>query len=100
MLKINLSDGASDRLKAYLGRRAALQLSLDRPGQFWLAKLCQNLVRQGCVLVFRIDQEAIHVEQTCTHAGCPDPSEQPASQRQGTAYSRHTAEHLPGIDWA
>ena len=54
---------------SYLWRRPALQLSLDRPWESWPSVLLQKLVRDGSILVFRVDKQAIHVEQARPHAG-------------------------------
>lgn len=53
----------------YLRLRPALQLRLDIPGEQWLSIFLEDCVRHDGVLILRVEEEAVHVEETCANAG-------------------------------
>ena len=54
-----------DRVRTYLRLRPTLQLSLDLPRKQRLPVLLQNCVRDHRIPVFRVEEESVHVKQTC-----------------------------------
>lgn len=47
----------------------SLELRLDGPRQQRLSELLEDGVGDQSVFVFRVDEEAVHVEETCSDAG-------------------------------
>ena len=54
---------------AYLRLRPPLQLRLNGPWKQRLPVFLQNRIRDHGVSVFGVNEESVHVEQTCAHAG-------------------------------
>lgn len=50
--------------RPYLGSRSPLQLCLNRPGKCWPPVHLQYFICDYRVLVFGVNQQAIHVEET------------------------------------
>ena len=53
----------------YLRLRAALQLRLDGPGEQWLSVFLEDGVCHEGVFILCVNEEAVHVEETCSYAG-------------------------------
>lgn len=51
------------------GSRAALQLGFDAPGKVWAIVLAKDLVCDEAVRIFRVDEEAIHIEDAGSDGG-------------------------------
>lgn len=54
---------------AYLRLRPPLQLSLDVPRKQRLPVLLQDCVRDHRIPIFRVEEETVHVEETCADGG-------------------------------
>lgn len=61
--------GRWERECTYIWLRTTLQLSLDRPRQQRLSIFLKNGIGDIRVFVLGVDEQAIHVEETCPHAG-------------------------------
>jgi len=53
----------------YLRLWATLQLRLDVPGEQWLAVFLENCVCDEGVFILCIEEQTVHVEETCSDAG-------------------------------
>ena len=50
---------------------ASLELGFYDPGEVWLAVFAEDDVVAGGVDVFGVEDEAVHVKETCAHAREP-----------------------------
>lgn len=58
-------DWIVDSRRTYLWTRSPLQLGFDGPGNGGLAEFLQDDVVAFGIEVFGVDQQSVHVEQTC-----------------------------------
>jgi hypothetical protein len=51
------------------GAGTALQLCFDGPGESAASVFCEDSVRTDGIFVFRVQEETVHVEETCPNWG-------------------------------